>query len=152
MLLLHLSFLKSLYYVIELCVHIAGYSNMYIDGILNLYLKCNNQLQIAVEFTPFSRGWRDFFAGALTFPLSAPVFFYTIAIYLSIFCNYLHILISILDLLKLYGAGLGQEQRNNTTDFLYEVLRVVLETGVGIRDNPPKWGKIGLRQWLSISL
>lgn len=81
-------------------------SNMYVDHILNLYLKCNNQVQITVEFTPFSRGW-NIFSGPLTFPLSAPVFLYTIAIYLSIFVTICQYSFPFLSFLKLCGAGLG---------------------------------------------
>lgn len=76
------------------------HSNMYVDDILNLYLRCNSQVQIAVAFTPFSRGLNIFFRSP-DFPFVCSVVLYTIAIYLSIFCNaYLPILISILELSK----------------------------------------------------
>lgn len=48
--------------------------------------------------------------------------------------------------LKLCEVGLGKRQRNNTTGFVYGVLRVdSLETGRGSRGNLPKLQKYWFR-------
>lgn len=109
---------------------------MYVDGILNLYLKCNNQVQIAVEFKPFSRWWNIFFRSS-----DFPFVFSYVSLPHSHLSEHFFVItytysLPLLSFLKFYGAGLGQKQRNTTTDFIYGVLTVVfLDTGVGIRDN-----------------
>lgn len=56
-------------------------------------------------------------------------------------------LISIHALSKTICSWVGKRQRNNTTGFIYGVLRAdSLETEVGSRDNLPKLRKSGLEQ------